>query len=178
MKIKHVLLAISLAMMFLPLLAQDAGLTLPPNYKRIAKEVRKADGPFFYDSLQARFDRCDTSLTVDDLRCLYFGNGDASLCESHRRYWLLYSRFGRHGGAVNDAWTRYQMLVSAVWSTGDGSRRRPLHVNSLDDASFLMASDTEGYYVLRTYIKRKYVLLRYIAKDGQPSGDVWFYIRK
>lgn len=177
MKMKRLLSVILLAMMMLPLGAQEAGRTLPPNYKRIAKEIAKPGGPYFLDSLQARFDRCDTTLTVDDLRCLYYGSRGALLYESHHRYMLLYSRFGRHGGVVNDAWTRHQMLVSAVWSTGDGSRRHPLHVNGLDDASFVIASDFEGCCEKRIYNRGRYMLVRYIAKDNHPSGDVWFYIR-
>lgn len=167
-----------LTLMMLPAVAQEAGATMKPNYRRIAKEVARVGGPYFLDSLQARFDRCDTTLTVDDLRCLYYGSKGGMLYETHHRYRMLLGRFGRHGGAVNDAWTRHQMMVSAVWSTGDGSRRRPLHVKGIDDASFVMATDTEGHYDRCIYNKRKYLLVRYIAKDGQPSGDVWFYIRK
>lgn len=164
-------------MMFLPLLAQDAGLTLPPNYKRIAKEVRKADGPFFYDSLQARFDRCDTSLTVDDLRCLYFSDSTILLYETYHRYFKLRSRFGNHAGRVNDAWTQYQMLLTAVWSTGNGSKKQPLHVRGVDDAAFIIASDVRGNMVKEFYVHRRYILLRYVAQD-EGDYDVWFYIRK
>ena len=175
---KHIIAGILLVLLALPLTAQEAGRTLPPNYKRIAKEVKRADGPYFLDSLQERFARCDTSLTVDDLRCLYYGGTGSMLYESHHRYLLLYSRFGRrHSGEVNDAWTRYQMLLTAVWSTGDGSRRQPLHVSGVADASFIIASDGHGRMTKRIYNRRRYLLLRNMALD-EGDYDVWFYIRK
>ncbi len=164
-------------MMVLPLYAQEAGATLKPNYKRIAKEVRKADGPYFLDSLQERFARCDTSLTVDDLRCLYFGDTGIQLQDIYNRYMRLHSRFGHHGGVVNDEWTRYQMILTAIWSTGDGSRRRPLHVNGPDDAALIIATDVHGKMIKRTYNRMRYILLRYVAKED-GDYDVWFYIRK
>lgn len=176
MKMKRILLIILLAMMALPLAAQNEGRTLKPNYRRIAKEIAKPDGPYFLDSLQARFDRCDTTLTVDDLRCLYFGSKGSMLYESFHRYWLLKSRFGRHTGPVNDAWTRYQMILTAIWSTGDGSRRHPLHISTPDDASHFIASDEHGYMTKRWYQRRHYALLRYVAHD-EGDYDVWFYIR-
>lgn len=177
MEMKRFLLAMVLTLMVLPLAAQDGGRTLKPNYRRIAKEIVKPDGPFFFDSLEARFDRCDTSLTVDDLRCLYYGSTGSMLYESFHRYWLLQSRFGRHTGPVNNAWTRYQMLLTAIWSTGDGSRRHPLHISGPDDASHFIASDAHGYMTTRWYQHRRYCLLQYVAHD-EGDYDVWFYIRK
>ena len=119
----------------------DAPPTLPPDYGRIAQLVRQPSGPFFLDSLQARFDRCDTTLGVDDLRCLYYGGADVSLCDAWQRYRLLLGRFGRHAGKANDAWWQYQMLLTAVWSTGDGSAAKPLHAMSAADADHLRAVD-------------------------------------
>lgn len=179
MNMKRITILILLAIMSLPLAAQNGGTAKAPNYRRINKEIRKVEGPYFLDSLQTRFDRCDTTLTIDHLRCLYFGVEKAlDMTMINHRYLLLVGRFGRHQGTANDTWWQLQMLLSAVWSTGDGSRRHPLHVHDVGDAAFIMASDFEGYYVKRDYNRRKYVLLRYTAGDNQPSGDVWFYIRK
>ena len=174
---KRIVLSILLAMMLLPLVAQENGRTLPPNYCRIKKEIAKKNGPYCLDSLQARFDRCDTTLTVDDLRCLYYNPEGPQLLTTYQRYLRLQSRFGRHTGPVNDAWTRYQMLLTAIWSTGDGSRRRPLHVRSLDDSALIIASDNHGFMNVRTYMHRRYFLLQ---DEAQKEGDydVWFYVRK
>ena len=114
-------------------MAQDNGRTLKPNYSKIARVVKSPGSPFFLDSLEARFCRCDTALTVDDLRCFYFGGG-ATLEEVYRKYGLLSTRFGRQSPQTNTAWTQYQMLVTAIWSTGDGSKRKPLHVVCPEDA--------------------------------------------
>ncbi len=130
---KRIIAIISLLIVCCAAVAQENGATLKPNYRKIARVVKSPSSPFFLDSLQARFDRCDTSLTVDDLRCLYFGGGDVSLRAAWQRYHLLFSRFG-HRGKANDAWWQYQMLLTAVWSTGDGSKQSPLHVRSRDDA--------------------------------------------
>ena len=129
-----VVCAILLCMSGMAVAQQEAGNTLPPNYRRIAKEVKNSTGEYFYDSLMARYGRCDTALTVDHLRCLYYGGTDVSLADAWQRYFLLFSRFGNRGGRVNEAWTQYQMLLTAVWSTGDGSRRHPLHVRSKEEA--------------------------------------------
>lgn len=177
MNLKHFVVCILLATTVLPLAAQDNGATLPPNYRRIKKEVKRADGPYCYDSLLVRFYRCDTSLTVDDLRCLYFGGEELWLYKSFHHYWQLKGRFGRHQGKVNDAWWQYQMLETAVWSTGNGSKRKPLHVRGADDASFIIASSPHGYMVKRTYVHCHYLLLRYVAQE-EGDSDVWFYIRR
>lgn len=179
MNLKRIVILILLAMISLPLMSQNSATTKAPNYRRINKEIKKVGGLFFLDSLQARFDRCDTTLTIDHIRCLYFGVKKAlDMAMINHRYLLQVGRFGRHQGKANDTWWQLQMLLSAVWSTGDGSRRHPFYVHDVDDAAFIMASDFEGYYVKRFYNRRKYVLVRYIAEDDQPSGDVWFYIRK
>lgn len=180
MNMKRIVILIVLAMTVLPLMAQNGGTAKAPNYRRINKEINKVGGPYFLDSLQARFDRCDTTLTIDHIRCLYFGvEKPLDMIMINHRYDLLVGRFGRHQGKANDTWWQLQMLLSAVWSTGDGSRRHPLHVHGLNDAAFIMASDFEGYYKEgRAVNRRRYVLMRYIAMDGQASGDVWFYIRK
>lgn len=179
MNMRRITIFILLAMMSLPLVAQNGGTAKAPNYRRIGKEIKKVGGPYFLDSLQARFDRCDTTLTVDHLRCLYFGVENAlDMTMINHRYLLQVGRFGRHQGKANDTWWQLQMLLSAVWSTGDGSRRHPLHVHDVGDAAFIIAHDFNGYIRERAYNRRKYVLVHYIAEDGQSSGEVWFYVRR
>ena len=161
-------------------MAQDAGRTMKPNYSRIAKEVKKADGAFFLDSLEERFARCDTSLTVDHLRCLYFApfcEGVPRISPTYQRYLLLCSRFGRQSRQANTAWTQYQMLLTAVWSTGDGSRRKPLHVGGVDDAAQIIASDGHGRMSKRVLRRWRGWLLHYEALD-EGDYDVWFFVRK
>ena len=114
--------------------AQDAARTMKPNYRKIARVVASQNSPYFLDSLQSRYERLDTSLTVDDLRCLYYGGRNMSVSDTWQRYMLLVGRWGQNSRQAGDAWIRYQWLTSAVWSTGDGSRRRPLHVGSVEDA--------------------------------------------
>ena len=115
-------------------LAQDAGRTLKPNYRKIARVVATPASPYFLDSLDARYWRLDTSLTVDDLRCFYYGGGDDGLARAWQRYVMVASRMGRQSRQAGDAWMRYQWLTTAVWSTGDGGKRHPLHVTSVEDA--------------------------------------------
>ena len=115
-------------------LAQDAGRTLKPNYRKIARVVKSPASPYFLDSLTLRFSECDTSLTVDDLRCLYYGGEACMLTAAHTQLLAVGSRFGLSSRRAGEAWWRYQMLTTAVWSSGDGSRRKPLHVSGYDDA--------------------------------------------
>ena len=138
-------------------MAQDGGATMKPNYRKIARVVKSPASPYFLDSLEVRFSRCDTTLTVDDLRCLYFGGGEVSLSDAWQRYQLLFSRFGRHGGKANDAWWQYQMLLTAVWSTGDGSKRKPLHVRSRADAELAaMGYDMPLWFKIKGH--RKFIV--------------------
>lgn len=122
-------------------LGQENGVTLKPNYRKIARVVKSPSSPYFLDSLEARFFRCDTAMTVDDLRCLYYGDTLYSLVNAAAIYDRRCRRFGRDSRQANDAWWQYQMLVTAIWSTGDGSRRRPLHVACPEDARLA----SEGY---------------------------------
>ena len=137
---KRIVVSIVLMFMFVPAIAQDGGRTLKPNYRRIARVVADPHGEYFYDSVEERFARCDTSLTVDHLRCLYYADTLHTLRAAHRRYQLLASRFGPASRRAGDAWWQYQMLLTAVWSSGDGSRRRPLHVRLRSEADFLRES--------------------------------------
>ena len=123
--------------------AQDNPRTLKPDYRKIARFVKSPASPYFMDSLRARFDRCDTTLTVDHLRCLYYGQAASAdtlltLRSAFRRYSLLVARFGVSSRQAGRAWWQYQMLLNAVWSTGDASRRRPLHLLSEAEADFMV----------------------------------------
>jgi len=44
-----------------------------PDYKAIEKNSKDKNSPLFFDSLLERFNRADTTLTVEDKRHLYFG---------------------------------------------------------------------------------------------------------
>jgi hypothetical protein len=151
---KKILLAIALIAFVLPVMAQDNGRTLKPNYRKIAKVVAQPSSPYFLDSLLSRFSRCDNTMTVDDLRCLYYG-GDLSLHDVWQRYQLSSGRFGRQSRQASKAWTQYQMMTTAVWSTGDGSKRKPLYVRSREDAEVaIMGYDTALWFKMKG--KRKF----------------------
>lgn len=151
-------LIVVIAILLVPCLAvaQDNGVTMKPNYRKIARVVKSPSSPYFLDSLQARYGRCDTSLTVDDLRCLYFGGG-AVLRDAYGVYSMKSSRFGKQSPQANTAWTQYQMLVTAIWSTGDGTKRNPLHVICAEDAWFAsMGYDTPLWFKIKG-IRKFYV---------------------
>ena len=135
-------------------MAQENGVTLKPDYRKIARVVKSPSSPYFLDSLQARYSRCDASMTVDDMRCLYFGGG-AVLRDAYGVYRMKSSRFGMQSPQANTAWTQYQMLVTAIWSTGDGSKRKPLHVLCREDAGFAsMGYDAPLWFKIKG--KRKF----------------------
>ena len=130
---RKIIVIIGLLIVSCVAMAQDNGRTLKPKYRKIARVVKSPESPYFIDSLEARFSRCDTTMTVDDLRCLYY-SGHATLAGTHQQLLLLSSRFGVTSRRAGDAWWRYQMLLTAVWSSVDGSRRKPLHVTQMYDA--------------------------------------------
>lgn len=115
-------------------MAQDGGTAMKPDYRKIARLVKSPASPYFIDSLAARYHRCDTSLTVDDMRCIYYSRAVTNLCGAYGEYGIRATRFGRQSPQANVAWMQYQMLVTAIWSTGDGTRRKPLHVVCREDA--------------------------------------------
>ena len=136
-------------------MAQDNGATMKPNYRKIARVVQSPSSPYFLDSLLARFGRGDTSLTVDDMRCIYYSSSNNSLNDAFRVYTLRSGRFGLQSRQANDAWWRYQMPTTAVWSTGDGTKRKPLHVTSREDAkTAVMGYDTPLWFKIKG--KRKF----------------------
>lgn len=113
--------------------AQENPAPVPPNYERIDKETRHWFGEYRYRSLVRRFERGDTSLTVDHYRCLYYGAGQ----RGDTTYTL--SACSRRAG--NTGWLQLMGLVQAVWSSGNGSDTLPFHVASYADARF-MRDDT------------------------------------
>lgn len=113
--------------------AQENPAPVPPNYERIDKETRRWFGEYRYRSLVRRFERGDTSLTVDHYRCLYYGAGQ----RGDTTYTL--SACSRRAG--NAGWLQLMGLVQAVWSSGNGSDTLPFHVTSYADARF-MRDDT------------------------------------
>lgn len=131
---KIVVLMSLLLVVFCAFSQQDAGQTMKPNFRKIARVTRNASSPYYAGTLAMRFQSCDTSLSVDDMRCLYFGGNGLSLSDSFQQYLLLSGRWGRQSRQANDAWTRYQLLTTAVWSTGNGTKRKPLYVMSKEDA--------------------------------------------
>lgn len=135
--------------------AQDNGLTLRPNYRKIARVVKAPDSPYYMDSLEARFCRCDTNMTVDHFRCLYYGDTLYGIVNAASNYENKCRRFGRMSRQANDAWWQYQMLLTAVWSTGNGTKRKPLHVTCLEDATYVaMGYDTPLWFNIKG--KRKF----------------------
>lgn len=161
--------------MTLPLAAQELPQTLPPNYKLIKKLVKKRNSPYYYDSLLARFNRYDTAFSIDDARCLYFGGTDVNVFKCYRNYRMLLDSLGRHEGAANDAWWQYQMLLSAVWSTGDGSEEHPLHVQCYDDFMHLYMEDNPGETIAHFKRRGRRVYHAYPLPDGTLR---WYYIRR
>lgn len=173
--LKRVVIYMVLAMTVLPLAAQEQPQTLPPNYRLIKKLVKKRGGPYYYDSLLTRFSRCDTTFSIDDARCLYFGGTEVSVTDSYRRYNLLINRFGRHEGLANDAWWQFQMLQSAIWSTGDGTEERPLYVQDAEDLNTLDILEGSDGNVVRFKVRRKMV---YECRK-MPDGSLrWYCYRK
>lgn len=113
--------------------AQENPAPMPPNYERIRKEMKRWFGEYNYKKLVKRFERCDTTMTVDHYRCLYYGaalRGDTA-------YTL--SACSRRAG--NAGWLQLMGLLQAVWSSGNGSDTLPFHVATYADARF-MRDDT------------------------------------
>lgn len=121
------LLLLALLLVPLALQAQDNPAPLPPNYELIKKETGRWFGEYRYKSLVKRFKQCDTTMTVDHFRCLYYGaaqRGDTAYTISNQKSW----------------WHRVN-LIQAVWSSGNGSDTLPFHVATFADARF-MRDDT------------------------------------
>lgn len=113
--------------------AQENPAPVPPNYERIHKETRRWFGEYRYRRLEKMFRECDTNMTVDHYRCLYYGaamRGDTN--------YTLVACSRREG---MEGLIQLTGLLQAVWSSGNGSDRLPFHVASYADARF-MRDDT------------------------------------
>lgn len=51
----------------------DSLAVTPPDYKQITAETADIASPYYYPRLLARYERGDTTLTLDDFRRLYYG---------------------------------------------------------------------------------------------------------
>lgn len=141
LNMRRIVFVIVLLIVYCMAVAQDNGVTMKPNYRKIARVLKSPKSPYYLDSLKARFERCDTSLTVDDMRCIYYSSAITTLRDACGRYGRMSAVYGSQSLQANEAWTQYQMMVTAIWSTGNGSKHKPLHVVCLEDA-YLVA---EGY---------------------------------
>lgn len=146
------LLLFALLLVPMAVWAQDNPTPLPPNYERIREETGRWFGEYNYRRLKKRFDRCDTTMTVDHFRCLYYGaaqRGDTSytLVVCYRSYRRLCDSLGQWHPTTQQAWWRLQMLTAAVWSSGNGSEELPFHVASFRDGVY-MKEDLEGAAVI------------------------------
>ena len=45
---------------------------MPPDYERLSKLVSDPQGPYYYPDLVRRFAQADTTLTLEQLHCLYY----------------------------------------------------------------------------------------------------------
>ena len=135
---RKTLFIISLLLIACAVSAQENPTPLPPDYQRIEKEIGRCFGEYRYSRLEKRFLRCDTTMTVDHFRCLYYGaalRGDSTytLMSCGRQYHRLTDSLGQWHPATQQAWWRFQMLTSAVWSSGNGSEEYPFYVSCRDD---------------------------------------------
>ena len=115
---------------------------MPPNYELIKKENNRWFGEYRYNRLVKRFHRCDTTMTVDHFRCLYYGaalRGDTSytLLQQGRQYRRLSDSLGQWHPTTQQAWWRLQMLLSAVWSSGNGSAEYPFYLSFAEDERYM-----------------------------------------
>ena len=46
---------------------------MPPDYERLSKLVNDPQGPYYYPDLVRRFAQADTTLTLEQMHCLYYG---------------------------------------------------------------------------------------------------------
>lgn len=116
---------------------------MPPNYELIKKETGRWFGEYRYKKLIRCFDHCDTSMTVDHFRCLYYGavlRADTAytLVNIDNQYRILADSLGTWHPSVQQAWWRLQMLTAAVWSSGNGSEEYPFHVACPDDERYML----------------------------------------
>lgn len=52
---------------------EDAWEFYPPDYSEIEKRIAESHTPFYYPKLVERFNSADTTLTIDQIRHLYYG---------------------------------------------------------------------------------------------------------
>lgn len=140
---KKIVAFIALVSIGFALVAQDAPKTLKPNYRKIARVMKVADGPYFGDSLVAWMERGDRDLDVDQWRCLYYGTDRYSVADAQRRFKLISSRMGLHSPKLQAVKRELNGLQDAVWSTGNGTKKKPLYVRSREDAEAIAMGYTE-----------------------------------
>ena len=163
--IKKTLLIISFLISSCIALAQENPAPLPPNYERIKTETRRWFGEYRYSRLEKLFARCDTAMTVDHFRCLYYGaalrsDTNYTLLHLGRQYRRLSDSLGQWHPTTQQAWWRLQMLTSAVWSSGNGSEEAPFYVACPDDERYMT-------YECRDFLPYPFIVV--YPNEYQPS---------
>lgn len=162
---KRALLIIYLIIISCIASAQENPAPLPPDYPRIKKETRRWFGDYRYGHLEKLFTRCDSTLTIDHFRCLYYGaalRSDTNYTLMHlgRHYRHLTDSLGQWHPATQQAWWRLQMLLSAVWSSGNGSEEAPFYVACPDDERYMS-------YECRDFLPNPFIVV--YPNEYQPS---------
>lgn len=143
---RRLLVIICLLIVSCAAIAQENPAPVPPNYELIRKETKRWFGEFRYKKLQRRFNQCDTTMTVDHFRCLYYGSHrrrmsgevEVKVVDFHAQYRADSTAYGAASPVANASWWRLQMLIAAVWSSGNGSREYPFYVTNRDDLLFMV----------------------------------------
>ncbi|MBR1766253.1 MAG: hypothetical protein IJ745_04335 [Bacteroidales bacterium] len=121
------------------------------------------------------------------MRCLYYGawlrRGEGvtavRVSEGKRQYDLAARLHGAASREANAAWWRLQMLVAAVWSSGNGSAEHPFHVTCEEDVEFMVGDvglvapltggAREGYYE-DARGERMYFRLAGVTTEGEGAA--------
>ena len=140
---KKIVLIIALMATVMGAAAQEASRTLKPNYKKIARAMQKTGSPYHHDTLMLHYQEGGYGMDIDQWRCLYYGCAEVSLADAERRLQLVGSRFGMQSAQAQTVRQQVNGLTDGIWSTGNGTRRKPLYVQSREEATLAARGYTE-----------------------------------
>lgn len=169
--------------------SDSARTLLPPDYELMKVAVGDKTGPYYYPELKKRFLKADTTLDIQDLRCLYYGypfqkdfspyRATDELDEVRKMLqadtmtqadWIkvvklsetglqrkpsdiimcwykilgCYYAYGDEDVRTNIARMQMDMLMAAIFSSGNGSAEYPVYLTSVMQSYFIM--EMEGLH--------------------------------
>lgn len=145
-----------------------------PNYRQIKKEITNSESPMFYDTLFARYEQGDSTMTIEEQRHLYYG-------------FVFHAEYN----PIDD--TDYNSMISAIinkgyFQQGDTEKIKkyagllleadPFNMRALNALLLVFSEENDSGAYLKTAVKRNIVERAIVSSGDGISKKTRYYVIK